>query len=484
MGMYELIKEEEIIIGMGDSNKKFLSMEDGFTDKDMELTSQNLHPPSKSTNIDVGHDNNQIMIKPSSLALIASGDHAGGGGGGASSSSSKRRLVSLDVFRGLTVALMILVDDAGGVLPAINHSPWDGVTLADFVMPFFLFIVGVSLGLTYKKLPCRVVATRKAILRALKLLILGLVLQGSGYLHGLNDLTYGVDIQRIRWTGILQRIAIAYLVTALCEIWLRGTDVVKSELSLVKKYQFQWILTLVLTITYASLLYGLYVPDWEYQIPSESTSFSPKTFSVKCGVRGDTGPACNAVGMIDRKMLGIQHLYKRPIYARTKECSINSPDYGPLPPNAPSWCQAPFDPEGLLSSVMAIVTCLIGLHFGHIIVHFQDHKDRILSWMIPASGLVIVGFILDFCGMHVNKALYSISYTFVTAGAAGILFAGIYVMVDVCGFRRPTIVLEWMGMHALMIYIFAACNVLPFLLQGFYWKKPENNILRLIGIGS
>lgn len=46
--------------------------------------------------------------------------------------------------------LMILVDNAGGVLPAINHSPWNGVTLADFVMPFFLFIVGVSLALTYK----------------------------------------------------------------------------------------------------------------------------------------------------------------------------------------------------------------------------------------------------------------------------------------------------------------------------------------------
>jgi len=45
---------------------------------------------------------------------------------------------------------MILVDDAGGVLPAINHSPWNGLTLADVVMPFFLFMVGVSLGLTYK----------------------------------------------------------------------------------------------------------------------------------------------------------------------------------------------------------------------------------------------------------------------------------------------------------------------------------------------
>lgn len=46
--------------------------------------------------------------------------------------------------------LMILVDDVGGILPAINHSPWNGVTLADFVMPFFLFMVGVSLALTYK----------------------------------------------------------------------------------------------------------------------------------------------------------------------------------------------------------------------------------------------------------------------------------------------------------------------------------------------
>jgi predicted acyltransferase len=46
--------------------------------------------------------------------------------------------------------LMILVDDVGGLVPAISHSPWDGVTLADFVFPFFLFIVGVSLAFAYK----------------------------------------------------------------------------------------------------------------------------------------------------------------------------------------------------------------------------------------------------------------------------------------------------------------------------------------------
>ncbi|XP_021900262.1 heparan-alpha-glucosaminide N-acetyltransferase isoform X3 [Carica papaya] len=394
-----------------------------------------------------------------------------------------QRLVSLDVFRGLTVALMIVVDDIGGILPAINHSPWNGLTIADFVMPFFLFIVGVSLAFAYKKVSCRSTATRKAILRALKLLLLGLFLQG-GFFHGIKNLTYGVDIEKMRWLGVLQRIAVAYLVAALCEIWLKWDDRVGSDLSLMRKYQYHWVVAFVLTTTYLSLLYGLYVPDWEYQIPVEAPSSAPpQIFSVKCGVCSDTGPACNAVGMIDRKVLGIHHLYARPIYARTKECSINSPDSGPLPPDAPSWCQAPFDPEGLLSSVMAIVTCLIGLHYGHTIVHFKDHRDRIFQWMILSSCLLVFGLGLDIFGMRLNKALYSFSYMCVTAGAAGILFAAIYVLVDVFGYRRVSFALEWMGVHALMIYIFAACNILPLIVHGFYWRQPQNNILSLVGIG-
>ncbi|XP_022739793.1 heparan-alpha-glucosaminide N-acetyltransferase [Durio zibethinus] len=389
---------------------------------------------------------------------------------------AQQRLVSLDVFRGLTVVLMILVDDVGGLLPAINHSPWNGLTLADYVMPFFLFIVGVSLGLTYKRVSCRVMATRKAILRALRLLMLGLFLQG-GFFHGLNNLTYGVDIQQMRLMGILQRIAIAYLVAAMCEIWLKGGDHLTSELTLLKKFKFQWVAALVLTIIYISLLYGLYVPDWEYQIPDATSSSAQKIFSVKCGVRGDTGPACNVVGMIDRKILGIQHLYRKPVFERTKQCSINSPDYGPLPSDAPTWCQAPFDPEGLLSSVMAMVTCLVGLHYGHIIVHFMDHRDRIRLWLIPSSAFLVSGLALDIFGMHVNKALYTFSYMCVTAGAAGFLFAGIYLLVDICGYRRTTLVLEWMGKHALIIYILAACNIMPIIIQGFYWKQPQNNIV-------
>ncbi|KAJ7010225.1 hypothetical protein NC653_000841 [Populus alba x Populus x berolinensis] len=421
----------------------------------------------------------------------------------------QQRLVSLDVFRGLTVAsslanggqlacavycmiqlepflnakLMILVDDAGGVLPAINHSPWNGLTLADVVMPFFLFIVGVSLGLTYKSLLAGY-SGKHTFMWFLNIYYLSFP---GGFLHGLNDLTYGVDMTQIRCMGILQRIAIGYLVGAMCEIWLKGGSHATSGLSMLRKYQFQWAAVLMLVTIYLSLLYGLHVPDWEYQIPVAASSSTPKIFPVKCGVRGDTGPACNADGMIDRTILGIQHLYRKPIYARTKiliivnflpqPCSINSPGYGPLPPDAPSWCQAPFDPEGLLSSVMAIVTCLVGLHYGHIIVHFKEHKDRTLHWMVPSTCFLVLGLVLDLLGMHVNKALYTFSYMCVTAGAAGIVFTGIYLLVDVCGFRWPMLVLEWMGMHALLIFILATSNVLPVVLQGFYWKQPGNNIV-------
>ncbi|EPS74559.1 hypothetical protein M569_00196, partial [Genlisea aurea] len=343
--------------------------------------------------------------------------------------SSSGRLVSLDVFRGLTVVLMIIVDDFGSILPCINHSPWNGLTLADYVMPFFLFMVGVSLGLVYKNISCKAAASKKALLRAGKLLLLGIFLQG-GYLHKIQDLTYGVDVEEIRWMGILQRIAVAYLAAAVCEIWLRNDEKVASFQSLFKKYQWHWLAMAILTAVYLVLLYGLYVPDWEFRNPLLEESSEAKIIMVKCGMRGDTSPACNAAGMIDRAILGMRHMYKSaPIYSRTEQCSMKSPDYGPLPPDAPSWCNAPFDPEGLLSTVMAVVTCLMGLQYGHVIVHFKNHNDRLLLWLGSSSVFVIFGFLCDVSGIHINKALYSLSYTCITTGCAGLLLAAAYVVV-------------------------------------------------------
>ncbi|XP_021644972.2 uncharacterized protein LOC110638663 isoform X2 [Hevea brasiliensis] len=387
------------------------------------------------------------------------------------------RVVSIDVFRGLCVFLMMLVDYVGSIFPIIAHSPWNGLHLADFVMPFFLFIAGVSLALVYKKVSNRVDATWKAVLKAVKLFFLGVFLQG-GFFHGINSLTYGVDIEKIRWVGILQRISIGYVVAALCEIWLsRGTH---RELGFFKGYYWHWFLAFSLSAIYLGLSYGLYVPDWKFEISNPSSLLpinGSYVYMVKCSVRGDLGPACNSASMIDRYVLGIDHLYAKPVYRNLKECNMTN---GQVSESSPSWCHAPSDPEGLLSSLTAAVTCIIGLQCGHVLAHIQSHKERIQSWSLFSVSLFLLGMFLAFIGIPVNKSLYTISYMLITSASAGIIFCALYFLVDVHSYRCVTSPLEWMGKHSLSIFVLVTSNIAIIAIQGFYWNKPENNIIRWI----
>ncbi|GAA0175787.1 hypothetical protein Leryth_004410 [Lithospermum erythrorhizon] len=394
----------------------------------------------------------------------------------ASSTSKPARVASLDVFRGLSVFLMMVVDYGGSVFPVIAHSPWNSLHLADFVMPFFLFVSGISLAIVYKKVPDRKEASLNVALRALKLFVLGILLQG-GYFHGITSMTYGVDIGRIRWLGILQRIAIGYFVAAMCEIWLphqrsRGAGYFRS-------YIWHWCIMFLLSTIYMVLLYGLYVPDWQFSA-SQSTS-SPLlegAYKVNCSVRGDLGPACNSAGMIDRAVLGIKHLYEKPVYRNLEVCKMSS--NGQLPTDAPSWCHAPYEPEGILSSLTAIVTCIIGLQYGHILVQFQDHRERLHHWSILSFSLMVLGWLLAFMGDPLNKSLYTVSYLLVTTASAGITLCLLYILVDVHGWRNLILALEWMGKHSLSIFILVTSNVAVIAIQGFYWKRPENNIVHWI----
>ncbi|KAL3621393.1 hypothetical protein CASFOL_036305 [Castilleja foliolosa] len=375
------------------------------------------------------------------------------------------RVASLDVFRGLCVFLMMLVDYAGSIFPIIAHSPWNGVHLADFVMPFFLFVAGISTAIAYKKVTDRVADTQKALLRAFKLFLLGVFLQG-GYFHGVTSLTYGVDVEKIRLFGILQRIAIGYVVAALCEIWLPCQ---------------RWCVVISLLVIYLGLLYGLYVPDWQYVVPTDSfimTANNSNIYMVNCCVRGDLGPACNSAGMIDRYILGIDHLYAKPVYRNLKECNISS--HGQVPETSPSWCRTPFDPEGILSSLTAAVTSIIGLQYGHILIQLQGHKERLWNWSIFSVLLMSLGLLLCFLGMPLNKSLYTISYLMVTTSTAGFTFCLLYALVDVYEWRCSTYVLEWMGKHSLIIFILVTSNIIVIMAQGFYLNAPQNNIVHWI----
>ncbi|XP_057966457.1 uncharacterized protein LOC131156634 [Malania oleifera] len=397
------------------------------------------------------------------------------------STTATVRIVSLDVFRGLSVFLMILVDYAGAIFPVIAHCPWNGLHLADFVMPSFLFIAGISIALVNKKVSNRVDATWMSLLKAMKVFFLGLFLQG-GYFHGITSLTFGVDIERMRWLGILQRISIGYMVAALCEIWLpclglrlRGRDIFRS-------YYWQWFAAFSLSAVYFGLLYGLYVPDWQFKVSSSTSplllSNDSYVYTVNCAIRGDLGPACNSAGMIDRYVLGINHLYTKPVYKNLKECI--GTENGILSESTPSWCHAPFEPEGILSSLMAAVTCIIGLQYGHILAQTGDHKERLYSWSMLSVLLFFLGLLLAFMGVPLNKSLYTVSYMSITTASAGITLCALYLLVDFYGYRRLTSPLEWMGVHSLSIFVLVTSNLAVIVIQGFYWVSPENNLIHWI----
>ncbi|CAK9142301.1 unnamed protein product [Ilex paraguariensis] len=387
-----------------------------------------------------------------------------------------KRVATLDAFRGLTIVLMILVDDAGGSFPRIDHSPWNGCTLADFVMPFFLFIVGVAIALALKRILKVESAIKKIILRTLKLLFWGLILQG-GYSHAPDDLSYGVDMKKIRWFGILQRIALVYFVVAFIETLttkLRPTVLNPGHFSIFTAYKWQWLGGFAAFLIYMITTFSLYVPDWSFVAHHER-------YIVKCGMRGHLGPACNAVGYVDRQVWGVNHLYSSPVWSRLKACTLSSPSSGPLRPDAPSWCHGPFEPEGLLSTISAILSGTIGIHYGHVLIHFKGHAERLKQWISMGLGLLILAIILHFTdAIPINKQLYSFSYVCFTAGAAGIVFSVFYILIDVWGLRTPFLFLEWIGMNAMLVFVMAAQGIFAAFINGWYYKREDNNLVNWI----
>nr|XP_043619689.1 heparan-alpha-glucosaminide N-acetyltransferase-like [Erigeron canadensis] len=389
-----------------------------------------------------------------------------------------KRVATLDAFRGLTIVLMILVDDAGGVYERIDHSPWNGCTLADFVMPFFLFIVGVAIALALKRVPSMKYAVKKIIIRTLKMLFWGILLQG-GYSHAPDELVYGVDMKEIRWCGILQRIALVYMFVALIETFtakLRPLVIKPGYFSIFSAYR--WLGGFIAFLIYMITTFSLYVPDWSFTLGEGDKS---ETFTVKCGMRGHLGPACNAVGYVDREVWGVNHLYSMPVWIRLKACTLASPEAGDLRPDAPTWCRGPFEPEGLLSSISAILSGVIGIHYGHVLLHFKGHAERLKQWVSMGFGLLIIAILLHFTdAIPINKQLYSFSYVCFTAGAAGIVFSAFYILIDVWGKRTPFLLFEWIGMNAMLVFVLGAQGILAGFINGWYYNGSDNNLVNWI----
>ncbi|XP_024963782.1 heparan-alpha-glucosaminide N-acetyltransferase isoform X2 [Cynara cardunculus var. scolymus] len=362
----------------------------------------------------------------------------------------------------------------------IAHAPWNGCNLADFVMPFFLFIVGMSIALALKRIRDRCIATKKVLLRTLKLIFWGLLLQG-GFSHAPDKLSYGVDMKNIRWCGILQRIALAYFVVGLLEIATQRThaeELPPGCLSIYKLYIWHWILGACVIIVYLAVIYGTYVPNWQFTVHNTDSADYGKILTVACDVRGKLDPPCNAVGYIDRQVLGINHMYPHPAWKRSKACTKRSPYEGPFKKDAPSYCSAPFEPEGVLSSISAILSTTIGVHLGHVLIHMKGHSSRLRHWIMMGLGLVVLGIVLHFTdAIPLNKQLYTFSYVCVTSGAAALVFSFFYIMVDIWTLRYLFLPLEWIGKNAMLVYVMAAEGIFAGFVNGWYYDNPHNTLI-------
>ncbi|KOM24853.1 hypothetical protein LR48_Vigan1453s000100 [Vigna angularis] len=228
---------------------------------------------------------------------------------------------------------------------------------------------------------------------------------------------------------------------------------------------------------YLALLYGMYVPDWQFTVHNPDSIYNGTTLTVTCGVRGKLDPPCNVVGYIDREVLGINHMYKHPAWRRSEACTENSPYEGPFKRSAPSWCYAPFEPEGILSSISAILSTIIGLHFGHVLVHLQDHSSRLKHWLLLGLALLAFGLILHFThAIPLNKQLYTLSYVCVTSGAAALVFSAFYIVVDIWGLTLLFLPLKWIGMNAMLVYVMAAEGIFAGFINGWYYDDPHNTL--------
>lgn len=304
-------------------------------------------------------------------------------------SSQAPRLQSLDAFRGITIAGMLLVNNPGSwsnIYPPLAHAPWHGWTPTDLIFPFFLFIVGVSMTLSYAKLLERGAGRSdlmmKSAKRALLIFVAGLALHSFPWV--------GYDFSTIRIPGVLQRIAIAYLIGSAIYLYVGS---VKGRV-----------------IAIATLLFGYW--------------FIQTLVPVPRGFTGVLRPGLDLGAYVDRLVFTEAHLWK----------------------SAKTW-----DPEGLLSTLPAVGTLLLGALAGTWLKSARTQTEKTLGLFIAGLAGVMLGAMWGW-SFPINKSLWTSSYVLFTAGIACQAFALCYWLIDVQGYKRWSMPFVIFGMNAIAAF--------------------------------
>ena len=330
------------------------------------------------------------------------------------------RLLSLDVFRGATVAGMMMVNNPGSwsfIYPPFKHAEWNGWTFTDLIFPFFLWIVGVAMTYSFSKRIEQGADRNKLMIhtlqRAMTIFAIGLFLNGFPF-----GLLFGHQFSwaTIRIPGVLQRIAICYLIA--------GSIVLYTS----RLWQVRW--TMIFLVVYWILIKSVPVPEF--------------------GAGAIEHAKGSLAWYLDSILL-----------------------------SGHTWAGAPapgFDPEGIFSTLPAIATTLFGVLTGHFIRSDRTPEEK-TGWMFVAGNtLIFIGAVMDYW-LPINKNLWTSTYSIFMAGMALDIFAFCYWVIDVKGHTRWAKPFQIYGMNA--ITMFALAGLIGRLTAQIKWSGADGTLITL-----
>jgi predicted acyltransferase len=306
-------------------------------------------------------------------------------------STKPQRLMAIDIYRGLAVAGMILVDNPGSddlAYGPIKHAEWNGWTGADFIFPSFLFLVGVSMMYSFaarlRRGDSHQQIFRHVVVRCLILFVIGLFINAMPI--------YGLDLHTWRIYGVAQRIALCYLIAAILVLWSNRRG--------------QAIALFACLVGYWAILRFVPVPG--FGLPGRNIPFMD--------------PERNIVAWLDRKLL-MGRLYNQ---VR--------------------------DPEGLISTIGAMGTILMGVLTGHWLRSEANPRTKVFRM----AGIGALSFIAGLTWNHwfpINKNLWTSSFVLLTGGFALMFVALLYWALEIK---------NWRGAWTMPILVFGMNSIAGF----------------------